>query len=86
MDIYHHFLQLLSFVRHSNDNIDKNARFVSALFKLDFDAYRYKILVVIRELNQKQNPTIPNSNDEADDDDEDQEMKDSTQRTTLWFD
>ena len=44
MDIYHHFLQLLSFVRHSNDNIDKNARFVSALFKLDFDAYRYKRL------------------------------------------
>ena len=38
MNIYHLFLQILPFIRYSNDNIDKNARFFSALFKLDFDA------------------------------------------------
>ena len=38
MNIYHLFLQILPFIRYSNDNIDKNTRFFSALFKFDFNA------------------------------------------------
>ena len=83
--IFHFFIQILPFIKYSNENIDKNGEFFSTLFKIDFEQLTQKVNEKLKskeneenddnDITMKEEKKDDHEDDDNDDDDDDDEMK-----------
>ena len=70
--VFHFFIQILPFIKYSNENVDKNAKFFSKLFKIDFDQLTKDYQNKIKE-NENKDEQDDDDDDDNDDDDNDED-------------